>query len=80
MRSRSGRGIVSSMFAVAMNSTLERSNGDVEVVVAEGVVLLRVEHLEQRRGRIAAEVGAHLVDLVEHEHRVAASRRRAAPG
>ena len=43
----------------------------VEVVVAEGVVLLGVEHLEQRRGRIAAEVGAELVDLVEHEHRVA---------
>ena len=53
-----------------MNSTFERSNGHVEVVVLEGVVLLRIEHLEQRRGGIAAEVGAELVDLVEHDHRV----------
>ena len=43
---------------------------DVEVVVAERVVLRRVEHLEQRRGRVAAPVGADLVDLVEHDHRV----------
>ncbi len=44
--------------------------GDLEVVVGEGVVLLRVEHLEQRRRGIAAEVVADLVDLVEHEDRV----------
>ena len=43
----------------------------VEVVVAEGVVLRRVEDLEHRARRVAAEVGAHLVDLVDHEHRVA---------
>ena len=43
---------------------------DVEVVVAERVVLRRVEHLEQRRRRIAAPVGADLVDLVEHDDRV----------
>ena len=47
---------------------------EVEVVVVERVVLLGVEHLEQRRRRIAAEVGRHLVDLVEQEHRVVASR------
>ena len=40
--------------------------GEIEVMVGEAVVLLRVEHLEQRRGRIAAEVGPELVDLVEH--------------
>ena len=45
-----------------------------EVVIAERRVLLGVEHLEQRRRRIAAEVGADLVDLVEHEHRVARAR------
>ena len=44
---------------------------EVEVVVAEGVVLGRVEHLEHRRGGVAAEVGAHLVDLVDHEDGVA---------
>src|SRR5918994_3387007 len=43
---------------------------DLEVVVAEGVVLGRVEHLEQSRGGVAAPVGADLVDLVEQEHRV----------
>ena len=43
---------------------------DLEVVVVERVVLLRVEHLEQSRRRIAAEIGAHLVDLVQQEERV----------
>ena len=42
----------------------------VEVVVAERVVLRRIEHLEQRRGGVAAPVGADLVDLVEHDHGV----------
>ena len=41
---------------------------DVEVVVAERVVLRRVEDLEQGRARVAAPVGADLVDLVEHDH------------
>ena len=44
-----------------------------QVVVLEAVVLLRVEDLEQRRRRVAAEVHADLVDLVEHEHRVRAA-------
>ena len=44
---------------------------EVEVVVAEGVVLRRVEDLEHRRGGVAAEVGAHLVDLIDHEDGVA---------
>jgi len=39
-------------------------------VVEETAVLLRVEHLEEHRGRIAAEVLADLVHLVEHEDRV----------
>ena len=43
---------------------------DVQVMVGEGGVLLRVEHLEQGRAGIAAEVVAELVDLVEQEHRV----------
>ena len=38
---------------------------ELEVVVAERVVLRRVEHLEQCARRVAAEVGADLVDLVE---------------
>ena len=43
---------------------------NVQVVVEEVDVLLRVQHLEQGRGRIALEGLAHLVDLVEHDHRV----------
>ena len=39
-------------------------------MVAERVVLRRVEHFEQRRRRIALIAGRDLVDLVEHEHRV----------
>ena len=40
----------------------------VEVVVNEGVVLLRVEYLKERGGRVAAVVHAELVYLVEHHH------------
>ncbi len=44
---------------------------DREVVVAEARVLLRVEHLEQRRRRVAVEAALpELVDLVEHQHGV----------
>ncbi len=43
---------------------------DLEVVVAERRVLLRVQDLEQRRRRVAPKIVAELVDLVEHEHRV----------
>ena len=39
-------------------------------MIAEGRVLLGVEHLEHRARRVAAEVRAHLVDLVDHQHRV----------
>ena len=43
-------------------------------MVAERVVLLGVEHLEQGRRRIAAEVGAELVDLIEQDDRIARAR------
>ena len=43
---------------------------DLEVMVVERRVLLGVQHLEQRRRRIAAEIHAHLVDLVEQEQRI----------
>ena len=50
---------------------LREVEGDLDVVVAERVVLLRIEHLEQRGRRVAAEVDAQLVDLVEQEDRIA---------
>jgi hypothetical protein len=43
---------------------------DVEIVVVEGDVLLRVEHLEQGGGGIAPKIHRHLVDFVEAEDRV----------
>ena len=42
-------------------------------IVAERAVLLTVERFQQRRARIAAVVGAELVDLVEHHERVHAA-------
>jgi hypothetical protein len=46
---------------------IERSYFDLDVVIDERIVLLRIEHLEQRGRRITAEVHAHLVDFVEQE-------------
>ena len=54
---------------------LAQVEGHLEVVVLEGVVLLRVEDLEQGGARVAPEVHADLVDLVEHEHRVVRAGR-----
>ena len=74
MRSRRAGGMVSRMLAVHDEQHLGQVEGQVDVVVLEGVVLLRVQHLEQGRRRVAAEVRAQLVHLVEHEHRVLALR------
>ena len=41
-----------------------------QVVIAELSVLFGVEHFQQGGSRIAAEIGAELVDLVQHEDRV----------
>jgi len=46
----------------------------IQVMIGKRIVLLRIQHLEQRRGRIAAEITAELVDLVEHEHGVVGLR------
>ena len=69
IRSSSGPGIVSAMFPVAMKKTWRgraRRRGSGRGTSGSA----RVEHLEQRRRRVAAPVGADLVDLVEHDHRV----------
>src|SRR5690606_12923804 len=46
---------------------------DVEVMIPERRVLLRIEHLEQRGRWIAVEADAELVHLVEHHHGVPSS-------
>src|SRR5579875_3469050 len=48
--------------------------GDVQVVVEEGVVLLGVEHLQEGRRRVSAEVHPQLVQLVQHEDGVSRPR------
>ena len=45
-----------------------------EIVIAETIVLLGVEHFKQRRRRVAAEVRANLVDLVEHDQGIVSAR------
>ena len=55
---------------------LRKIERHVQIVIAERRVLLRVEHFHQRRRRIAAEIAAELVDLVQHQdgvHRLGAA-------
>ena len=42
-----------------------------QIVVPEGVVLLGIEHLQQRRAGISVDAGAELVDLVQHHDAIA---------
>src|SRR5438093_4286301 len=42
----------------------------VEVTIDKRVVLPRIEHFQQRAGRVAAKIRANLVDLIKHENRV----------
>src|SRR5712672_1791214 len=53
---------------------LGKVEGHGEIVVAKRGVLLGVEHLEKRRGRIAMEAHAQLVHLVEHHDWIARAR------
>jgi hypothetical protein len=49
---------------------LRQVEGHVEVVVRKRAVLLGIEHLEQRRGRVAPPLAAaELVELVQHDAR-----------
>src|SRR5215510_3374334 len=43
---------------------------DLEIVIPERVILGGIEHLKQRRRRIALKADADFVDLIEHEHRI----------
>ena len=42
-------------------------------MIAEGKILLAVERLQQRGGRVAAIIRAHLVNLVEQDKRIRAA-------
>ena len=43
---------------------------DLEVVIAEGMILRRVQHFEESRGRIPLDADRDLVDFVQHQYRV----------
>src|SRR5262249_18685746 len=47
---------------------------NIEVVINKGVVLFGIQNFEQRRRRIAAEIGSQLVDLVQNEQWVVGTR------
>ena len=47
---------------------------DVEVVIHEHEILFGIEYFKQGGGRVAAEVGRHLVDFVQHENGIARAR------
>ena len=80
MRSSSGAGDVLEEVGGGDEQHLREVERHAEVVVGEGVVLRRVEHLEQRRRRVALERHAELVDLVEQEDRVLGAGLASAPG
>ena len=44
--------------------------GNLKIIVPEGKVLFRIEHLEQRGGRVALVVAAELIDLIEEDQRI----------
>ena len=50
--------------------SLRKIPRQVEIVIPERLVLLRIEDLEQRRRGIAAIIAPEFVDLVEHQNRV----------
>ena len=66
MRSRSGGGIGPNLIGGGDEEDLRKIERQIEIVIAESIVLLRIENLQQRRRRIAAVVVAELVNLVEH--------------
>ena len=48
--------------------------GQFQVVIPEGAVLLRIQHLQESRRRVAPVVVSHLVDLVQQQHWIGAPR------
>ena len=70
MRSRRALGIGSARFAVAINITRDKSNGSPEIVIAKGMILFRVKHFQESCRRVATDIHADFVHLVEHKHRI----------
>src|SRR6266480_1451608 len=50
---------------------LRKVERDIQITIDEGLVLPWIEYLEQCAGRVAAKIGADLVDFIKHHDRVA---------
>ena len=66
-----GRGDAVQVVGGSDEEHLGKIEGQIQVVVAELLVLRRIEDFHQRRGRVAAKVAAELVYFVQHQHGVA---------
>ena len=53
-----------------LESEVETLKNQLKEIVMETLILLRIEHFQQGRGRVAMGIPAHFVDLVQHEDRV----------
>ena len=80
MRSSSGPGNAVEVVRRRDEEHLGEVERHAEVVVDEGRVLRRVEHLEERGAGVSLERDAQLVDLVEQEDRDSSSSPAACPG
>ena len=49
---------------------LRQIEGHIQIVIAEGGVLFRIEHFHQRRRRITSEIASELINLVQHKNRI----------
>ena len=49
-------------------------------MIGKGKVLLGIQDLKQRRGGIAPEIAADLVDFVQHENRIVGFGTAGCPG
>ena len=72
------RGIVSSVFAVVMKNTRDRSNGRVQIIVVGIRCSAPDRESPSGRMRVTTEVTADLVNLVQHDQRVPDPARRMA--
>ncbi len=49
--------------------------GNIEVMVGKRPIVIRIQDFQERRRRIAAKIAPHLVDFIQHEHRIVGAGR-----
>ena len=48
--------------------------GKIDIMILEGIVLLRIQHLQQRRGRITLVIRAQLINFIQQNQGVSSAR------